>query len=158
MADGAPNGHSIISFDGHKYSLEFKAAGRPANFQMSIQAPEVVATDKACEVDIFVNVFNGSERSKVEMRFGKRDSWTAMQRNVMVDPAYQAVYDAEKSIKEKPWRDLPEPKKSTHLWQAKLPSDPKPGTHMLLVRTTDMHGRKFWGRRVIRVSPPAATE
>ena len=158
MADGAPNGYSIINFYGHKYSLDFKAAGRTADYQMNIHAPEVVFVEEAGETDIFVNVFNGSERSKVEMRLGKDDSWIAMERTVMVDPAYQAIYDAEKAIKEKPWKAMAEPNDSVHLWRAQLPSDPKAGTHMLTVRTIDMHGRKYFGRRIIRVSGPDVIE
>ena len=42
MADGAPNGYSIISFDGAKYSLDFKAAGQPADYQMRIMMPELI--------------------------------------------------------------------------------------------------------------------
>ena len=30
MRDGAPNGYSIFTFDGHKYDIEFRAAAPPA--------------------------------------------------------------------------------------------------------------------------------
>jgi hypothetical protein len=158
MTDGTPNGYSIINFDGHEYTLDYKAAGRPADYQVAIHAPEVVSAAKAGETDVFVNVFNGSERSRVELQFGEHDAWTAMERSVRVDPGYKALYDAEMSIKEKFWKELPEPGDSIHLWRAKLPSNPKPGTHLLTVRTTDMHGRTYVGRRIIRVSGPDGIE
>ena len=41
MSDGAPNGYSIVTFDGNEYSIRFKAARRPADHQMNIYAPEV---------------------------------------------------------------------------------------------------------------------
>ena len=41
--------------------------------------------------------------------------------------------------------------KSTHIWQAKLPANAPKGTHVIYVRTTDMFGQTFTGRRIIRV-------
>ncbi len=157
MADGAPNGYSIISFDGHKYTLDFKAAGRPASYQMNIQSPEAVTTDKAAETDIFVNVFNGSEKSTVEMRFGETGKWTRMDRRVINDPGYALLRKGEQAIKARPWRDLPNPKKCPHLWHAKLPNKPTVGVHTLHVRATDMHGRTHHGNRIIRIKAATKT-
>ena len=156
MADGAPNGYSIITFDGHEYTLDFKAAGRPAGYQMNIQSPDAVTADKAGQTDIYVNVFNGSERSKVEMRFGETGKWTPMDRTLINDPGYVKLRAAEQAVKDKPWRDLPNPKKCPHLWHARLPDKPPVGTHTLHVRTTDMHGRIYHGYRVIRVGATQA--
>ncbi len=156
MSDGAPNGYSILTFDGHKYTMDFKVAGRPAGYQMNIQAPEAVSSDKAGQADVYVNVFNGSEHSKVEMRLGKVGPWTAMDRTVINDPGYEKLLATELAIKDRPWRDLPKPKKCPHLWHARLPGKPAVGVHMLHVRTTDMHGRKYHGRRVIRVTAAKA--
>ena len=151
MADGAPNGYSVITFDGHKYTLDFKAAGKPDSYQMNIQSPEAVTADKAGQTDIFVNVFNGSERSTVEMRLGTAGKWITMDRKVINDPGYAKLRESEESIKAKPWRALPNPKKCPHLWHAKLPNKPSVGVHTLHVRTTDMHGRTHTGNRVIRI-------
>ena len=41
--------------------------------------------------------------------------------------------------------------KSTHIWQANLPANAPKGTHVIYVRTTDMFGQTFTGRRIIRV-------
>ena len=153
MADGAPNGYSIISFDGTKYALEYKVAGRPADYQMLIQAPEVIAAGRAGDTAVFVNVFNGSERSTVEMRLGDGD-WRPMERAAIVDPNYQSVFDLEDALlaaSPKAWRKLPKPARSTHVWTAKLPADPPPGTHRLQVRTTDMFGKTFEASRAIRI-------
>ena len=156
MADGAPNGYSILSFDGHKYSLDFKAASQPADYQMRIQAPEVITADQAEKTDIYVNVFNGSERSTVEMRLGKEDSWTLMERKVIGDPEFAALSAAGRANKTKAWRDLPAPKACPHLWHARLPKGIEPGTHMLQVRTVDMHGRTYHGRRILRIKAAAS--
>ncbi|MCA9205191.1 MAG: calcineurin-like phosphoesterase C-terminal domain-containing protein, partial [Planctomycetales bacterium] len=151
MADGAPNGYSIITFDGNEYTLDFHAAGRPADWQMHIHAPEVITSDQSGETDVFVNVFNGSERSKVAMRLDGSGDWAELERRVTTDPAYVQLFEAEQKITNKTWRDLPKPKSSTHLWQGKLPAELAPGLHLIEVRTVDMHGREFVDRRSIRV-------
>lgn len=153
MADGAPNGYSILTFDGNKYVLDFKAAGRSADYQMNVHAPEVVEMSKVAETDVYVNVFNGSERSRVEMRFGKDGDWMTMKKKNVSDPAFVKVIAEEKKIEKKTWLALPGPKKCPHLWHSKLPKSLKSGTHLMQIRTTDMHGRTFQQNRVIRVSP-----
>ncbi|HUG93340.1 MAG TPA: calcineurin-like phosphoesterase family protein [Planctomycetaceae bacterium] len=151
MADGAPNGYSLITFDGRDYTLDFRAAGRAPEYQMQIHAPESVTAGQTGETDVLVNVFNGSERSEVAMRAGPGGEWLPMERTLAEDPTYRLSWEREKALGNKPWRDPPDPKKSTHLWRARLPDDLPPGTHLIEVRTTDMHGRTFSGRRVVRV-------
>jgi hypothetical protein len=153
MADGGPNGYSIISFDGSKYAIDYKVGRRPASYQMNIEAPEEVATEKLASTEIFVNVFNGSPKSTVEMRVGDEGEWQRLARRVMIDPAYQRVFDAEDAIPDHPWRKLPKPQPSTHLWRGTLPNGLSAGIHLIQVRTTDMHGRSFDGQRSIRVTP-----
>ena len=152
MADGAPNGYSIISFDGQKYALDFRAAGRPASYQMQIHAPELVSSSQTGQTDVYVNVFNGSERSVVEMRIGRQQPWQTMERSVEIDPAFQKVVASEAALQDKTWRALPNPKPSTHLWRAKLPKRVKPGTHLIEIRATDWQQRRHTAQRVIRVS------
>ncbi|MBI2477088.1 MAG: calcineurin-like phosphoesterase C-terminal domain-containing protein [Planctomycetia bacterium] len=155
MADGAPNGYSIISFDGTKYQLDYKAAGRSADYQMQIHAPEVVEVDKLHETMIHVNVFDGSERSKVEMRVGRDGTWSAMEHTREIDPQLQRVYDAEEKVIGDPanWRKMSKPKASTHLWKSPLSKDTPAGTHLIEIRVTDMHGRMLEAQRVIRIRP-----
>ncbi|MDX2039407.1 MAG: calcineurin-like phosphoesterase family protein [Isosphaeraceae bacterium] len=98
MRDGAPNGYSIFSFDGHDYSIEFRPASRPKTYQMNIYAPEVIPASKAESTEILVNVFAGSERSKVEMRFGEDGDWVALERVDIEDPAYVATKAAEDAL------------------------------------------------------------
>ena len=152
MADGAPNGYSILSFDGTDYTLDFKAAGRPADYQMHIHAPEVVSMVELEETAVYANVFNGSSRSSVELRIGGSD-WETMQQINEIDPRYQQVFDEEAAVlaETSAWRKMSNPKRSTHLWRAVLPNDVGAGTHLLRVRTTDMSGRTYESSRVIRV-------
>jgi C terminal of Calcineurin-like phosphoesterase/N terminal of Calcineurin-like phosphoesterase len=151
MADGAPNGYSIISFDGTQYRLDFKAAGRSADYQMEIHAPEVVPLDKLGETTVYVNVFNGSERSKVELSLDDGD-WMAMRQTREIDPQYAEVVKAEAAVlaTAPKWRKLPDPKPSSHLWKAALSEGGSPGVHLLRVRATDDNGERHTAQRVIR--------
>ncbi len=151
MSDGTPNGYSILTFDGTKYALEFRAARRPADYQMNICAPEEVAAGDAASTDVLVNVFAGSSRSKVEMRVGQNGPWVAMDQVRVQDPAYVTLKEQEKGPKPPPGRTLPGASVSSHVWRGKLPPGLTPGTHAISVRTTDMFGKTYEARRVIRV-------
>ena len=159
MADGAPNGYSIISFDGTKYQLQFKAAGRDRDYQMQILAPEAIAQGKSQETVVYANIFNAFEKSTVEMRIGTGD-WLPMQHAREVDPLYAATVAAETTVLSQvpQWRALPKPKPSTHLWKAQLPADLPLGTHQIEVRATDVNGKPVLGQRLFRITAtvPAA--
>ena len=154
MADGAPNGYSIMSFDGTDYALDFYAAGRSPDYQMEIDAPELVTQSEAETATVFVNVFNGSEKTTVEMRVGDGE-WTTMERTVAIDPKFQRVFDHEAALLEleEKWRKLPKPKESTHLWRSALPAGLPAGTHRIEIRATDENGRVYEDERIIRVAP-----
>lgn len=149
--DGTPNGYSIISFDGTDYGLEYKAAGRPSDYQMQIDAPEVVTVADTAETVVTANVFNGTSKSVIEMRIGSGD-WTKMTSTVRPDPTYQRIYAQEELVAKKPWLKLPTPKNSSHLWEATLPADLTPGSHLIEVRASNVFGKTYSGRRIIRVT------
>jgi hypothetical protein len=150
MADGGPNGYSILTFNGAEYKLDYKAAGRPADYQMQLHIPDEVQKANVKDTPVYVNIFNGSERSKVTMRVARSD-WLPMQHTREKDPSYVAVVEREKALTDKKSRNLPNPKPSTHLWKANLPESLGVGVHLVEIKTIDMFGRTFWGRRVVRV-------
>ncbi len=174
MRDGAPNGYGIFTFSGNQYSIRFKAARRPADYQMNIFAPWEVASTEAGNTDVIVNVFGGTKRSTVEIRLGEDAAWRPMTYTPQQDPYYKALKARDdtnqlerklhsalrETMKAQLKEDSELPKrgrgisgiaKSTHIWQAKLPADAPKGTHVIYVRTTDMFGQTFTGRRIIRV-------
>lgn len=153
MSDGGPNGHSIIEFDGHEYRLEYVPAGRPADYQMQIYAPEGVSVADLSQTEIMVNIFNGSARSTVEIRVGSGE-WRPMTKTAVPDPGLVAVLEREKAVlelKKDAWIAPPKARPSPHIWGAMLPTELTEGTHAIEVRTTDMFGATHYGRRVIRV-------
>ena len=155
MADGAPNGYSILSFDGNAYQLDFRAASAPSSHQLRVHVPEEVAAAELGDTPLYVNVFNGSEKTRVEFRIGEGQSWQPLQRVEEFDPTYLAAMKAEEAAAPLTWQALPAVTISSHLWKGQLPANVPPGTHAIEVRSTDMYGRTLTGQRVIRVSGPA---
>ncbi len=151
MRDGAPNGYSIFTFDGKKYSIAYKAARRPADYQMNIFAPEEIASADAEKTEVLVNVFAGSEKSTVEMRLGDDGAWAPLVQVRQEDPYFLAMKAAEESPRPPDGRKLNNAMKSPHLWRGTLPANPKPGTHAINVRTRDMFGQVYTDTRAIRV-------
>lgn len=152
MRDGAPNGYSVMTFDGKKYDWEFFAARRPAEYQLHIHAPETLPVDRT-STEILVNVFGGSDRSKVEIQVGKDAPWIPLAKVMRRDPVFLDLKEKEHENRGKPGlgRQLPDPIASPHLWQGATPPGLSPGTHLISIRTTDMFGKTYTGDRIIRV-------
>jgi hypothetical protein len=148
MADGAPNGYSIMSFDRDGYKLDFKAAGRPASEQLRIHLPASAYTRKTEEVPIWVNVYNGSEESKVEYRIDRNEKWVELTKTIEPDPYFIELSKRDEGVEPK----LAKPKNSYHLWKGTLPSELAPGAHLIEVRPTDRHGRVYMAHRSLRVT------
>lgn len=151
MSDGAPNGYTIATFDDNEYSLEYRAAARPANYQMGVFAPAEITVSEAGDTDVYANVFAGTPRCKVEMRLGQVGPWIEMVRVEEHDPYYLQQKEWEKSENPPKGPDLPNPSKSTHLWKAQLPVKPPPGTHLIQVQARDIFGKEYQGNRAIRI-------
>ncbi|MCC6795635.1 MAG: calcineurin-like phosphoesterase C-terminal domain-containing protein, partial [Candidatus Hydrogenedentes bacterium] len=152
MNDGAPNGYSIVTFNGNQYSVVFKAARRPADYQMNIYCPDDVDQANAATTDVLVNVFAGSDRSKVEMQFGKDGAWTPLAQTRTVDPECLRMHKQNEFLNEEVfgWK-MDAPSQTSHMWTGKLPANPPQGTHTITVRTTDMYGQTYEDKRILRV-------
>jgi len=153
MSDGGPNGYSIISFDGTKYDLEFRAARRPADHQMNIYLPQEITVADSITTAIVANVFNGSKKSTTRMRILPDGVWKEMERVDGVDPFYADMKKLEAGPNTSPGISLPGPSITDHLWRALLPATLPVGTHMIEVETTDMDGKVYTDRESIRVVP-----
>lgn len=151
MRDGGPNGWTEATFDGHNYKTLFRPARRPADYQMSVYAPEAVKSADVASTEVLVNVFAGSERSAVEMRIAGGD-WIKLELTQREDPFYAATAAREaEDPPAAPARKVPKPIKCKHIWRGTLPAVPAAGVHAIDVRTTDMFGQTFTARRLIRV-------
>ena len=151
MNDGAPNGYSFVDIDGNRYTIRFKAARRPADYQMNIYAPDDVDAVDSATTAVLVNVFAGSDRSKVRMRLGDGE-WIPLRQTETIDPQCLRMNEQNTFLNEEVfgWK-MDYPSKTRHMWKAMMPTDPPVGTHTLTVETTDMFGQSYSDRRILRV-------
>ena len=176
MGDGGPNGYSIITFDRAKYSVEFRPADQAADYQMNIWLPDRITAADLKTAQSIVNVFAGSNRSRVEMQMDGAGTWKPMEMFRGKDPYFVQLRGREtallaklaeaKGIKPddkafvrqaredlKPvLRFLTEPHDTEHLWRASLPAILAAGPHTLYVRTTDMFGHTYRAKRIFVVT------
>lgn len=158
--DGTPNGHTVMHFDGQKYVLEYRAAGKPAEYQMRVVAPEVVhlsdlASAEQKPVLFQANIFNAMPGADVQWQLKNHTSasWHPMDKVLLTDPVFQALWDDEQALKPNlPWRGLSKPMQSPHLFQADLlTADIAAGTYTISVKATNPNGQVLTGKRIIRV-------
>lgn len=147
MRCGTPTGYGFLSIDGADWKFRYRAARRPASFQMHIEAPDSVPFD-AGKTEVLANIFNALPDAEVRMRIGPEGEWQSMERVLRPDPVYGAVRAREdKNAGRAPAGRLPD---SRHLWQAFLPEGLEPGFHAIDVRAEDKWA-VYEGRRLIRV-------
>lgn len=152
MTDGAPNGHSVLTFDGNRYALDYVAAGVERGQQMRIMLADEVPVTASAETGFHVNVFNGSERSRVEFRIDGGGEWQTLERVEAEDPDFRMLYDEDQRYAIFGGQRLNKPALSSHLWQGKLGQSLSPGVHLVEVRTTDMFDRQYVAQRSVRVT------
>lgn len=149
MRDGAPNGYTIYTFNGPKYSYRLFPARRPDNYQMVIHAPDALAQDKVIGTEILVNFFTGNERSKLEFSFDG-GPWQPLVMKAVKDPDYVKAYERDKALTA-PYRPLPDPIDVPHMWTGTLPGARRKGLLSVRVKATDMYGQTWIDSRSIRV-------
>lgn len=153
MGDGTPNGYGVLTVSGNSYRHRYKAFGRPADFQMHIDAPTSVSVDDAEAVTVFANIFNAWPDAEVTMRIGDKGPWVTMERTFQPDPVYLAYVEQNARTPERFWRNPPRPRNSRHLWSARLPEPIPARTFIVEVQAVNPDGQIFRGVRAIRVEP-----
>ncbi len=153
MSDGTPNGYSVLTIRESDYQVGYRVFRRPDDFQMHLHAPASVAAEGADGAEVVANIFNAVPEAEVRMRVGEEGSWAAMERVERPDPVFLELVERENRVADRPWRNLPRPRNSMHLWAASLPAGLPPGTHTIEVRAANGDGQEFRGVRVITVTP-----
>lgn len=152
MRDGTPTGYAFLDIKGNDYKLSFKAARRPADFQMHLSAPDEVSVSGTDTVEVFANVFNALPGATVEMKVGSSGSWAEMEQAAQKDPVFEAMRIREHALGKVPWRKASKTNPNArHLWKASLPGNIEPGTHTIFIRSEDKWDT-YEGRRIIRVT------
>ncbi len=152
MRDGTPKGYAFLNFEGNKYTIDYKAAGHPADHQMEIFAPKVVQQNKRTSAGIFANFFIGSADDKLEYRIDDGE-WKAMAYQPNYDPSFlHKLHEWDFTEELMPGRRPSNPVECTHLWRASIPTDLEVGEHVIEIRATDMFGRTFTQKSSYRIA------
>ena len=151
MRDGTPKGYAYIHFKGNTYEVNYKVAGKDAEYQMNIFAPKVVEKDKRTKAGIYVNFFIGSENDTLEYRIDN-GSWKPMRYVLEQDPSYEAlVYERDLSETLLSGRRSSNPIVSKHLWKGVIDTKLPVGEHKIEIRATDMYGNTHSGSSSYRI-------
>ncbi len=151
QSDGVPNGYSIVTIQGNQYKIRFKAARRPAGFQMLIHLPEEIRQAETDTTEVVVNVFAGSPESRTAMRLNGEGEWITMSQTERECPFYLVVHALDTELPESAGLKLPNPNVTAHIWVANLPANIPEGVHRVDVQTTDMFGQTYLDHRLFRV-------
>jgi hypothetical protein len=151
MRDGTPTGYGFLDIDGNDWKFTFKAARRPADFQMHVSAPDEVSVNELGKTTIYANVFNALPDALVEMKIGSGGNWVQMSQNEEPDPVYIAMKEREDQLEDISWRRTGDVNPTPHhLWKSNLPLNLEPGTYTIFVRATD-DWHEYNGRRIVRI-------
>lgn len=142
MGCGAPRGYFEINFNKEKYKIKYKGVGLPGNKQFSIWqgayngSPLAVLSNSS---DLYVNVFSGSERTRVSLKLSDNTN-IVLKREFIMDPFVNYIKQSQKeglspdkNSKKAPYLS----RKSPHIWKAVLPSTLKKGYHKVQITIAD---------------------
>jgi hypothetical protein len=150
MSDGTPNSYGYLLIDRNNWKLQWKAASRPDNYQMYIDAPDFISPGNSEKIKVNANIYNALPTASVRMKIGKQGEWIQMDRTVQNDPSRLAVMEREKELGKVPWRPLGAARTSEHIWTAEKEIDLSPGVYIIYVESVD----DWWhyeGRRLLHV-------
>ncbi len=144
MRDGTPQGYALLKITGNKYELDYKVAGMPENYKMSIyHAKKVPFSKYGSSYNVYANVFMASPTDEVKYRIDK-GSWLKMEKVNEIDPTYNRyVQDWDYLETLVPGRRPSDPIICLHLWKAPLEVNLPIGKHQIEISTKDMFGRTF---------------
>jgi 3',5'-cyclic AMP phosphodiesterase CpdA len=153
MWDGTPPGYAVVTLTPDRTSLDYFPARYPADHQLAIHAPAVVAP-KLGYVSFYANVFNGHDGWTVTARVDDR-AWLPIKRIVGWDPSYAEAYLAQdSSAHAMPGKRLPDPADCYHLWRGSLPADLVLGRHTLEVRAVNPDGIAYTSQQSFEIANP----
>ncbi len=155
MRDGTPKGYAFINFDGNSYDIDYKVAGKPANYQMEVFAPKVVANNRRTKAGIYVNFFMGTKGDEVLYRVDDGD-WKPMRYVEDYDPSYvEKIYEWDLTEELMPGRRGSNPVKTEHLWRGNIPVNLETGEHKIEIKANDMFGKTHTAETSYRLEEPA---
>ena len=142
MWDGTPPGCAVLTVKGNAYSLAYLPTEFPADHQIGLYVPPVIATGLGY-VTAYANVYNSHPGWTVTSRVDGRSA-TPMTPTVGWDPSYAAAFVAQdQGPSPAVGARLPDPVICYHLYKTYLPADLAAGTHRLETTATDPDGHAY---------------
>lgn len=141
MSDGTPKGYAYLKIKGNTYSIDYKVAGRPADYRMSVNIPRQVVQNRYTPAFITVNFFMGAPNDEVFCRIDG-GTWKKMKREEVTDPDHDYMvqrWNRDTAPKLARWPAASYP--STHIWRMRVPSSLPLGIHKVEIKVIDMFGQ-----------------
>lgn len=151
MRDGTERGYALLNIKGNAYSIDYKVAGQPQEYQIEIYSPKVIPHGVGTSAAIYANFFMGREQDKVEYRIGQGE-FKPMRYVKEVDPSYLNRlhrWDYADTLME--GRRPSNAVVSTHLWKVGFPANLAEGDQILEVRAVDMFGKTHVQKKTFKV-------
>lgn len=149
MSDGTPTSYAFLQIDGNNWKLKWKAARRPSEFQMHIDAPDFISPGDSLKVT--ANIYNALPSANVKMRIGGQSDWAEMKQTLQKDPAREATLHHENLIEgDVPWRKMGRSSVSQHIWEAKVEPSLSPGVYLIEIKAQD-NWWNYEGYKLVRV-------
>lgn len=141
MRDGTPQGYAYLNINGTQYSLEYRVAGAPSEYQINLFIPKVVPHKGRSNYHFVANFFMGHENDLVEYRING-GAWKKMRHTPMADPSLTEMVMKWDTTSEKlSGRRPSSPIESSHIWIGRLDKSLAPGLYEVEVRATDRFGK-----------------
>jgi len=143
MSDGTPKGYAFVSFKGNQYTVDYKVVDKPADYQIEVTAPKLIAQGKKTSAAVYANFFMGGAGDEVMYRVDE-GQWIAMQQVMEYAPDFTNVLHKWDNTEELLSGRRPNgPNLCTHLWKAPVVSNLPVGQHTIEVKAKDRFGRTF---------------
>lgn len=151
MRDGTPKGFAILNFDKNQYTMDYRVAGKPADYKFSIYAPKVVAQNEGTTAGIWANYFLGSAADSLFCRIDD-GAWRRMYHVNEQDPSYlHLLHEWDFTETLPPGRRPSNPERCSHLWAIDTPTKLPEGEHIIEIKARDMFGRTLTQKSSYRV-------
>ncbi len=158
MRDGTPQGYAVVTISGNKYSIEYKAAGQPADKQITVYCSKVIPYKNGGVYPFYANVYMGSKNDVVEYRIDGGE-WKKMRLTDEPDPTYMNLkYEWDRiDYAQEGYRQRSATVNTNHLWKGRLDETLAPGEHAIEIRTTNMFGHSASARCIYRTETVKTT-
>ena len=150
--DGTPNGYHVMSVNGNRFTVRYKAAGKPVDCQMRITIEKKdgeklfssIPISMINNFQIVVNLFDGGKNSHVTCRIDNKKSFS-LKPDIRSDTFTFKSYENTDSFIA--GQEFP----SYHIWSGYFQQGIQPGAHIIKIRAIDEYGREHSARKIFEV-------